>query len=79
MFNLTLLIHHVFKVMYDGASSQVVEGLIPQLFMNLFLTFTAIQEGLDIKDDLPFLWFPTQQSGHQGLAVTFVLACCTQI
>lgn len=79
MLNLTLLIHHVLKVLYDGASSQVVEGLIPQLLVNLFLTFPAVQVGLDIKDHLPPHGFSTQQSGHHSLAVSFVLVGSTHI
>lgn len=79
MLNVTLLIRHVLKVAYDGVSSHVVEGLVPQLLVHLFLTLPAVQEGLDIKDNLPPRWFPTQQSGHHGLAVAFQLAGSTQI
>lgn len=77
--DLALLIRHVLEVVYDGASGQVVEGLVPQLLVDLFLAFPAVQEGLDIKYDLPLCWFPTQQPGHHGLAVPSVLVGCIQI
>lgn len=57
--NLTLLICHVLKVVKDGASGEVMEGLIPQLFVNFFLTFPAVQVGLDVEDHLPLHCFPT--------------------
>lgn len=77
--DLALLIRHVLEVVYDGASGQVVEGLVPELLVDLFLTLPAAQEGLDIEDDLPLRRLPTQQPGHHGLAVASVLVGCTQI
>lgn len=79
VFNLTLFIGHVLKVIDDGAAGQVVEGLVPQLLMNLFLTFTATQKGLDIKHNLPLHWFSAQQSRHHSLAVTLVLVGSIQM
>lgn len=73
--DLTLLLCHVFKVMYDGTSGQVVEGLVPQLLVDLLLAFAAAQVGSDIKEHLPLCWFSTQEPGNHHLTVTFDLAC----
>lgn len=62
MLDFALLVCHVLKVTYDGASSQVVEGLIPQLLVDLFLTLPSVQVGLDVKAHLPLCEFPAQQS-----------------
>lgn len=71
--DLTLFIHHVLKVVDDGVSGQVVEGLVPQLLVHLLLTFTSTQERLDVEHHLPLHGFPAQQAGHHGLAVASVL------
>lgn len=79
MLNLTLLLHHVLKVLYDGASCQVVEGLVPKLLVDLFFTFSAVKEGLNIKGHFPPHGFSTKQPGHHSLAVSFELVGCTHI
>lgn len=73
--DLTLLLCHVLEVMYDGTSGQVVEGLIPQLLVDLLLTLAAAQVGSDIKKHLPFCRFSTQEPGDHNLAVPFDLVC----
>lgn len=60
--NLALLFHHVLKVVYDGASSQVVKGLVPQLLVDLLLALSSVQVGFDIKGHLPLGEFATQES-----------------
>lgn len=77
--DLALLLRHVLEVADDGASGQVVEGLVPQLLVDLLLPFPAVQVGLDIEDDLPPRRLPAQQPGHHGLAVALVLAGCTRV
>lgn len=73
--DLTLLLCHVLEVVYDGASGQVVEGLVPQLLVDLLLTLAAAQVGPDIEKHLPLCRFSTQEPGNHDFAVSFDLAC----
>ncbi len=62
MLNLTLFIHHVFKVLNNGESRQVMEGFVPQVLVNFLLPLSAFQERLDVKGHLPSHGLPAQQS-----------------
>ena len=67
--NLAFLLGHVLKVPQDGTARQVVEGLVPQVLVDLLLALAAVQVGLDVEHHLPPHGLPAQQARHHRLAV----------
>ena len=67
--NLAFLLGHVLKVPQDGSPRQVVEGLVPQVLVDLLLALAPVQVGLDVEHHLPPHRLAAQQARHDRHAV----------
>lgn len=79
MLYFTLSFRHVLKVVEDGVTRQVMKGLVPQLLVNFFFSFSPIQVRFDFKDHLPPHRFSTQQPRHYSLTVSSALVHRLQV